>query len=545
MNNQQQQQHHQQQQQSSILKKRKRSRTESSSSSNKKLSVSFDANTRPSSTATSSTISAATLTLSNNNNNNNNNGHQHPVSKRRSEYRDMSMDEEDALDPLAAASHATNDTEAIIRKVKAERAVKRHDALLSMDDHDDHNFHGGGEEEEVDGRYSLLSEQKSAAAVANSNNNSNNHHDVNATSTFSNNDNDNNNNALTMEEENGTCPIEPFNLRSEREDGMGYFDGDTYVFRRNQGKDDGEEEDAWLDDLNNNNNNDKNNQKSNNNDEQSSFSAATTASKTSPSSGIMNQNEGTAKEMAYEQLIPFLANDQETILQALGRYGNIVKREKKQQQKQQRKNKINHTTTTTTTNTTTAANTNNTTTSTAPSASVKVLNKITELCNLCMMKFDNGANIYDQTKLMMQEFLQKSDYEQSLKRKNISSSIFDEFNVKNEDESKQQQTTNQQEQVQWEYKGNSDNLMHGPYSTQQMMQWIHAGYFVGKMAVDVRIVSKASISTENEKSITVNDLLDDLNDSDDNDDNDTSNVANNVSEKEWQRSDQVKFESYL
>jgi len=37
------------------------------------------------------------------------------------------------------------------------------------------------------------------------------------------------------------CPIEPFNMTSEREDGSGYFDGDTYVFRRGNPE---EEEDA-------------------------------------------------------------------------------------------------------------------------------------------------------------------------------------------------------------------------------------------------------------------------------------------------------------
>ena len=50
---------------------------------------------------------------------------------------------------------------------------------------------------------------------------------------------------------NAACPVEPFNLRAEREGGEGYFDGDTYVFRRLEegGRAMDEEPDAWLDEL--------------------------------------------------------------------------------------------------------------------------------------------------------------------------------------------------------------------------------------------------------------------------------------------------------
>ena len=40
--------------------------------------------------------------------------------------------------------------------------------------------------------------------------------------------------------------------------------------------------------------------------------------------------------------------------------------------------------------------------------------------------------------------------------------------------------------VQWEYRGNQDNFIHGPYTTQQMLEWTKAGYFVGAAAVDIR-----------------------------------------------------------
>ena len=50
---------------------------------------------------------------------------------------------------------------------------------------------------------------------------------------------------------NATCPVEPFNLKAEREGGEGYFDGDSYVFRKLEdgGRALDEEPDPWLDGL--------------------------------------------------------------------------------------------------------------------------------------------------------------------------------------------------------------------------------------------------------------------------------------------------------
>jgi hypothetical protein len=43
---------------------------------------------------------------------------------------------------------------------------------------------------------------------------------------------------------NASCPVEPFNMDAEKESGLGYFDGDTYIFRKKVVEG---EEDAWLD----------------------------------------------------------------------------------------------------------------------------------------------------------------------------------------------------------------------------------------------------------------------------------------------------------
>ena len=35
------------------------------------------------------------------------------------------------------------------------------------------------------------------------------------------------------------------------------------------------------------------------------------------------------------------------------------------------------------------------------------------------------------------------------------------------------------DQVMWEYRGNEDGAIHGPYTSKQMMEWTSCGYFVG------------------------------------------------------------------
>ncbi len=384
--------------------------------------------------------------------------------KTKEKYHEMSNDEEDALDPKNGATE--NDENAKIREARAARAIKRHTGDIEAFNQKDpaeaqgDSFHG---EEVADEKYSL-----------------------------------------SASNEDGDCPIEPFNLKSEREDGEGYFDGDTYVFRRGKGD---EEDDAWLDNLNDS----KKDDLSSNSKE----GMTTMAMKRKNTSAI---NDDMTKEEVYEQLLPLLSNDEETILQALSRYGAIVKREKKNKQK------------------------------TEKSASGNALNKITELCNICMMNFDDGGNIYDFTKTKLQQFLSQSDEQFSLERKR-KSNIFDDNVSFNKDRPSKQSKVSESSHastgkaVFWEYKGNGDNKIHGPYSTKQMIDWIKAGFFVGQMAVDVRIISNGNgITVEKVKEDTVDDLLGDLEDSDNEDD---GKEAANETESKWLRSDSVTFDAYL
>ena len=432
----------------SILKRKRTNDESKSSSPSTKRSVSFAATTKRSKF-------------------NNNEENYYEPHNRDKAYDEMSSQEEDALDPINHGSSYNDDGDEdtdTIRNAKLARATKRNTGGISFDDTSKYNsghsrkgdsFQG---EEDVDERFSLL-------------------HDSNGNT--------------NIEQNNDDIPIEPFNLKSEREDGMGYFDGDTYVFRRNNNQDD-EEEDAWLDNL------DSNDQQQ---DQSTTYTKISNKVPTVRDKSIDVDIYVLTKEQAFEQIIPMLATDEETVMQALSRYGAIVKREKSQKIKD--------------------------------SASFNALNKITEICNLCMMKFDDGSNIYENTKSKMQQFLNDSDNLERLKRNQLSVSDQSALRTSNE--------------VQWEYKGNEDNLIHGPYSTQQMIQWTSAGYFVGSNAVDVRIVSNnhnADTSTEQKQKVTVDDLLDDLEDSD-NEETPSDENKFTASKNEWLRSDAVNFGSYL
>ena len=291
------------------------------------------------------------------------------------------------------------------------------------------------------------------------------------------------------------CPIEPFNMNAEREDGEGYFDGETYVFRRN--RDEGEE-DAWLDNLDD--------EKITPSDGMASF-----AVRRSDNSDTNTQDDNLTKDEIYLQIIELLGFEDETVIQALGRYGNIIKRERK----------------------------NNNDTSNRSSSAKRALDRLTELSNVMMMKFEESM-IYEKSKKDIVESLKSFSTAISKKR----ASYFDSENdqsVKESTEVKKRKGANENatQPIMWAYKGNQDNEIHGPYTSRQMLDWINAGYFVGSMAVDVyKVDAKDSKEQENNEK-AVDDLLGDLEDSDD---DSHSNEDKNI---EWMRSDQIDFSSYI
>ena len=358
------------------------------------------------------------------------------------------------------------------------------------------------------------------------------------------------------------CPIEPFNMTSEREDGSGYFDGETYVFRRGKGE---EEEDAWLDQLNDNDDAKDTTARTNVNPNTDTIMLKLKQKEMATANNNNNASDKNqlTKEQIYDEIVSLLATDSESIIQALGRYGSIIKRETKQyKQLRKHQNQIQQ------------SQSQEQDQKQQPSASNKALNRLTELCNVCMMKFDDTA-IYDHNRDFFMALLQKSDERETTKRKTANGSThkrsyFDGANAANAKDAKRicsrengdasstamamamhNPSKSSNKCIEWEYRGNEDHAIHGPYRTEQMLEWIKAGYFIGPMAVDVRMINAViavvaaadMASNVISKEEVVDNLLGDL-DSDD-EEVEGGERGGDATATEWQRSDQIDFSTYL
>mmetsp|Transcript_49059 Transcript_49059/g.52964 ORF Transcript_49059/g.52964 Transcript_49059/m.52964 type:complete len:140 (-) Transcript_49059:94-513(-) len=106
----------------------------------------------------------------------------------------------------------------------------------------------------------------------------------------------------------------------------------------------------------------------------------------------------------------------------------------------------------------------------------------------------------------------------------------------------------------WEYQGNEDNQLHGPFTAEQMLGWVQAGYFVGTQRVKIRTF-RGEKTEERESLSTQDDLLADLMDDDDDDDDEQQhNQPPNKKAKngnsapirgEWMWSNEVDYQKYL
>ena len=456
--------------------------------------------------------------------------------------RPMNDDEDDAFDPVNDSSSSsqkdggsiTKSQDQQIRDAKSKRALRRFTGSGDMD-FEEHDTDGGSSkrdrhgiargrkdelydgEEEVDEHYSLLHEQQQQKQHG-----------------------DDGEIDLSRNDEHGNkeqCPIEPFNMTAEREDGEGYFDGDTYIFRRGTGRD--EEADAWLDDLKQDGGDIHDNTQNLPEKAMDIESMIRQRGGRSASGGTTlttNTHESLTKEQLYQQIIPLLATETENVMQALSRYGAIIKREKKANKvsKAEAASKRKY-----------------------ESASTKALDLLTELSGLCMMKFDD-MNIYEHNRSFFADALGKNTSGEVQRKRSY-------FGAESEEplEKRPRGTSNtpgkMEQNVLWEYRGNQDHSIHGPYTTNQMLDWIKAGYFIGATAVDVRIVRPSEATNGNSvaeevvmqgkgKPEVVDDLLGDLEDSDDEaeaDDEKGSDTQNNAASQNWQRSDEVDFSSYL
>jgi CD2 antigen cytoplasmic tail-binding protein 2 len=265
-------------------------------------------------------------------------------------------------------------------------------------------------------------------------------------------------------------PVEPFNMKAERSDGSGYFEGDTYIFRK---RDEEGEPDAWLDSLNNDN------------DDKKGSQLAKPRAAAAERARDNNMDDWTREEL-YATILP-LVSDSENILQALVRYGDLIKRHKKTQSKQP-----------------------STGSSSSASLSQTALSQLTEASNALLLQGD--VDIYQKTRQAIMKMVPDTPPPPKV-------------------------------MVQWEYKGNQDGEVHGPYSTADMLGWTQAGYFIGAQAVQIRTVQKGNATATEESSKTIaEDLLSDL--MDDDDDKEEQKKEPPMVKGEWVSSNDVNFKAY-
>jgi len=315
-------------------------------------------------------------------------------------------------------------------------------------------------------------------------------------------------------------PIEPFNMSQETSDGTGYFDGDTFVFRRG-GRDEDDEPDAWADGLSADdsaaNKNKKQRQRRSEESEDSEEEESTNA----PRDPI---DDWTNEEL-LAKILP-LVSDTETVAQAIVRYGNLLKRtapsrgsggkategglssaiDKKAGE---------------------AADGSKTKSRDLAHAA---LNDVTEAANALLLK-GKVVDIYQKTRNDILKMLPASGHETNGASNTANNNT---ANINN----------NTGGVVHWEYQGSQDQQIHGPYTTEQMVGWIGAGYFVGPSAVKVRTIREASEEAQEPKKTIQEDLLSDLMDDDEEEVEDKKPSPKRIVRGDWLMSDQVDFSKY-
>ena len=298
--------------------------------------------------------------------------------------------------------------------------------------------------------------------------------------------------------------IEPFHMDNEKHDGSGYWDGDTFVFRKRAAD---EEPDAWLESLGDD-------------------TKATSAMEASEGSNTDAEEEAAggkfdhlSKEELYVRILP-LVSDTETVMQALVRYGSLLKRKpmKKHRKKHNRKAEEN--------NNDKEGEEIDSMQAESLQMAQNALNELTETANALLEKGD--VDVYQKTRNDVLKLLPNSSKHQGASEATAAATTSNNNNIP--------ATTEPSDTgVSWEYKGTQDGEIHGPYSTEQMKAWIQAGYFKG---AQVRTVQK------NKKS-TVDDMLDDLMDDDDDAEGKESKADDELERGEWEISDNVNFDAYL
>lgn len=373
---------------------------------------------------------------------------------------------------------------------------------------------------------------------------------------------------------NASCPVEPFNMDAERDGGLGYFDGDTYVFRRNRKPIDGEE-DAWLDGASD----DDDDNYEEGRGGQTALDSITSVRKprAAPTddnnqgrkkSKYVNDDDNHAPEDLGRRLATLLSRDDETVMMALARYGAIMRELRARLQMASKKSKLGKRR-----KSPSADEVPTSSDADADDAAAAVttrqlriemertremVEELTELADALL--FEGETEAYELT---------RRDWNHRFKWVGQSSPLDDDsgidadFPVAKKNRGRYFDGTanaHQTEEVMWEYKGNEDGVVHGPFTSRQMLEWTTSGYFVGESSVDIRRVmcgggvlgNNGAGSTGKTEVVKANADVDDLMADllDDDDDVERTKVGADdtsatTSAESWLRSDRVDFSVYL
>ena len=346
------------------------------------------------------------------------------------------------------------------------------------------------------------------------------------------------------ENDSDQVPIEPFHMRNEREDGSGYFDGETYIFRRGK-RSVGEEEDAWLDLLEEQQGQQcsvvRKNQDQSPMDEDESDQQVTQ----------MNENQKVSVCRSLASLLS--SNTQETVVQALSRYGAVHKQQNKKIKKQpawkkQLLTKQGSDDPEKDSSSNQKVEQKNVSHDKSSTQFVKAnIVQVSEMADALLVSGVHG--IYDMTREDLIGMANKLiDRQESNEFKDQKKSYFN-----NQTLEKSTKEVDNKRSVFWEYQGNEDCQIHGPFTTEQMISWRSTGFFVGDQAVDIRVIANKNegvahpiiVQSDNEARNFVDDLMADL-ESDDEDNTVKGRKPSGTQiESTWLRSDTVNFSSYL
>ena len=402
---------------------------------------------------------------------------------------------------------------------------------------------------------------------------------------------------------NASCPVEPFNMDAERDGGLGYFDGDTYVFRRN-GRAIDDEEDAWLDGAPGDDDDDDGGGGAGGGLDSASVwrpGPRATAAAGGERGKLKFVTDDDEPEDLGRRLANLLSRDGETAMVALARHGARARELRAGETKAARRRSRQ------------LANKkrrgvggeeeeeddgpdddDDAAAAAAAEAAMwskaemertrEAVEELTELADALL--FGGEAEAYELTR---KDWIHRFKLDaapggfgnvlsDSRASKNGGGGYFDDAAASIDEGGDAEPAdargppppppVHRTEGVMWEYRGNEDGVIRGPYSSRQMLDWTSCGYFVGESSVDIRQVatgrdagggaptprngSNCGKNEEDDVKADVEDLMADLLDDDNGgDDADVTKEgpcdANSETDSEslWRRSDRVDFSLYL